>query len=111
LSDVPPIRDDRAMSSSDALPSDPEARPVLVHVAPEGAAQLLLELLLDYQATLEVGKEHSTLSIVPLDRLRRGTVIYRVIQASRTIADRFPGSTLFLITENGERWRLPPPAL
>jgi hypothetical protein len=87
-------------------------RPVLVTAAPLDAGEALLELLSDdYGATAEREDEQLTVSVTPVDDLRRGTVLYRVIQASRTVAERFPASTLFLITENGERWRLPPPAL
>jgi hypothetical protein len=86
-------------------------RPVLVHVAPEAAARELYELLTDYQAVLEEGDDMHTVSIEPVDALRRGTVIYRVIQASRTVSAHHPDSTLYLVTEDGSRWRLPPPAL
>jgi hypothetical protein len=87
-------------------------RPVLVHASPDEAAELMLELLRDYQAELlPNGAEHAVISLIPLDDRRRGTVIYRVIQASRTVTERFPDSTLYLVTEDGSRWRLPPPAL
>lgn len=86
-------------------------RPVLVYVAPEAAARELHDLLADYQARLEEGEEMHTISIEPVDALRRGTVIYRVIQASRTVSANHPRSTLYLVTEDGSRWRLPPPAL
>jgi hypothetical protein len=85
--------------------------PVLVTVTPVEAAEALRELLDDYGAELERGRDQSTVSIEPIDDLRRGTVIYRVIQASRTIAETHPESSLFLVTEDGSRWRLPPPAL
>lgn len=87
-------------------------RPVLVQARPDEAAALLLELLLDYQAErVEDDDEHTVISLVPVDDRRRGTVIYRVIQASRTVTERFPSSILHLVTEDGSRWRLPPPAL
>src|SRR3954447_17750793 len=93
-------------------------RPVLIYVAPEAAARELHELLRDYQAQMEEGVEEGgeagelhTISIEPVDALRRGTVIYRVIQASRTVSAPRPDSTLYLVTEDGSRWRLPPPAL
>jgi hypothetical protein len=85
--------------------------PVLVTVTPTEAADALYELLRDYQAELLSGDEHQTVSIRPADDRRRGTVLYRVIQASRTVAAQFPDSTLYLVTEDGSRWRLPPPAL
>jgi hypothetical protein len=84
---------------------------VFVIVAPHEAAELLAELLEDYFATLTRGDAESTISVVPIDADRRGTVVYRVIQASRTVAERYPESTLYLVTEDGNRWRLPPPAL
>jgi hypothetical protein len=85
--------------------------PVLVTAKPAEAAALLHELLQDYQAELLEGGEHATIAIRPADDRRRGTVLYRVIQASRTVTGEFPDSTLYLITEDGSRWRLPPPAL
>ena len=85
--------------------------PVVVIVTPAEAAEELAVLLEDYGAELGEDDGQATISIVPVDDRRRGTVIYRVIQASRTIAARHPGSSLFLVTEDGSRWRLPPPAL
>jgi len=87
--------------------------PVLVTASPLAAASTLCDLLRDYQATLraEEGAGVATVEVVPLDNYRRGTVIYRVIQASRTVADRFPNARLYLITEDGERWELPPSPL
>lgn len=85
--------------------------PVVVLAAPVEAAETLTALLEDYGAQLSHNGEHSTIEIEPVDDQRRGTVIYRVIQASRTVAERHPGSSLFLVTEDGSRWRLPPPAL
>jgi len=40
-----------------------------------------------------------------------GTIIYRVIQTSRTLAGGYPNATIFLVTEDGNRWKLPPPVL
>jgi hypothetical protein len=89
-----------------------ESRPVLVVASPPDAAAALLELLSDdYGATAERGDERWTLSLVPVDSLRRGTVIYRVIQASRTISERYPDAVMHLVTEDGNTWRLPPPGL
>jgi hypothetical protein len=85
--------------------------PVIVTAHPGEAAVMLHELLRDYQAELVDGDEHATISILPADDRRRGTVLYRVIQASRTVATEYPDSTLYLVTEDGSRWRLPPPAL
>jgi hypothetical protein len=86
-------------------------RPVLVSASPQEAAQMLYELLTDYQAELQEGEDGPLVSIEPVDDFRRGTVIYRVIQASRTVTTAHPDSLLYLITEDGSRWRLPPPAL
>lgn len=86
-------------------------RPVLVSAQPQAAAQMLYELLIDYQAELREGGEEPMISVEPVDDFRRGTVIYRVIQASRTVTAQHPDSQLYLITEDGSRWRLPPPAL
>lgn len=84
---------------------------MLVSAQPAEAAQMLHELLLDYQAELHEADGEPTIEIEPVDDFRRGTVIYRVIQASRTVTAKYPDSLLYLITEDGSRWRLPPPAL
>jgi hypothetical protein len=87
-------------------------RPVLVTASPPEAAAALLEFLSDeYGATAERGDERWTLSLTPIDSFRRGTIIYRVIQASRTVTEQFPDAVLHLITEDGNAWRLPPPSL
>jgi hypothetical protein len=88
--------------------------PVLVHVAPQEAAELLAELLGDdYGAVVSAGAEDeaAVVNVEPIDEKRRGVVIYRVIQASRTVAERHPGASMYLVTEEGSRWRLPPPAI
>ena len=85
--------------------------PVVVTVSKIEAAELLTNLLQDYFAVHEPGDQHSTVTIEPIDDMRRGVVIYRVIQASRTVALQHPDADQFLITEEGSRWRLPPPAL
>ena len=89
----------------------PVSPPVVVLAAPEEAAATLAALLDDYGAGLTHQNGQSTIEIEPVDDQRRGTVIYRVIQASRTVAERHPDASLFLVTEDGSRWRLPPPAL
>jgi hypothetical protein len=87
-------------------------RPVLVTASPPEAAAAMLELLSDeYGATAERGDERWTLALSPIDSFRRGTIIYRVIQASRTVTEQFPDAVLHLITEDGNAWRLPPPSL
>jgi hypothetical protein len=83
--------------------------PVVVTAAPVEAARYMRELLDDYFAELEEGVEESRITIVPLTDVKRGTVFYRVIQVSRTVAARFPDATLYVITEDGNSWRLPPP--
>jgi hypothetical protein len=87
--------------------------PVLVLVSADGdAAKEMLSLLAEeYGATGEHQGEWWKLTIRPIDQFRRGTIIYRVIQASRTLADRHPQATVYLVTEDGNRWDLPPPAL
>jgi hypothetical protein len=95
---------------------DPEPMvkpPVVVHAAPLAAAELLAELLgEDYGAVVEPEDgSQSVVTVEPIDEHRRGVVIYRIIQASRNVAEQFPEASLFLVTEEGSRWRLPPPAL
>ena len=68
-------------------------RPVKVTVEPLEAAEALTELLEDYFAELDPESSPPLVSIVPIDAHRRGTVIYRVIQASRTIAQSRSGPT------------------
>lgn len=85
--------------------------PVVVLAAPAEAATTLAALLEDYGAGLTHRNGQSAIEIEPVDDQRRGTVIYRVIQASRTVAEQHPDASLFLVTEDGSRWRLPPPAL
>jgi hypothetical protein len=87
--------------------------PVIVTVSPREAADALAELLgADYGAVVIPEDDGgTTVSIEPIDDTRRGVVLYRVIQASRTIADRHPDSTMYLVTEEGSRWRLPPPPI
>ena len=87
--------------------------PVLVHVSPLAAAELLADLLgEDYGPVVRPG-EHgdATVLVEPIDERRRGVVLYRVIQASRNVAEQMPGADMFLLTEEGSRWRLPPPAI
>lgn len=88
--------------------------PVIIHVSPRAAAELLADLLgEDYGAVVRPDEENgeSVLSVEPIDEHRRGVVIYRVIQASRTVAERHADATMYLVTEEGSRWRLPPPAI
>lgn len=85
--------------------------PVEVSVSDADAAKLLIELLgEDYGAVL-VERSNPLVQVEPIDDTRRSVVIYRVIQASRTVQERYPEASLFLLTEEGSRWRLPPPAI
>ena len=88
---------------------------MIVQVSPNDAAELLADLLgEDYGAVVSPGAEPAAAAVVnvePTDEQRRGVVIYRVIQASRTVAERMPDASMFLVTEEGSRWRLPPPAI
>jgi hypothetical protein len=85
--------------------------PVSVTVSERAAAELLTRLLADYFAVLQESEQGLVVQIEPIDDTRRSVVIYRVIQASRTVVDRHPEARLYLLTEEGSRWRLPPPAL
>lgn len=87
--------------------------PVVVHVSQLDAARLLAELLGDdYGPVVNAGDgDEATILVEPIDERRRGVVLYRVIQASRNVAERIPGADMFLLTEEGSRWRLPPPAI
>ena len=87
--------------------------PVIVHAEPRDAADLLADLLgEDYGAVVETGVgSQVVVTVEPIDEQRRGVVIYRIIQASRTVALQMPEASLFLVTEEGSRWRLPPPAI
>jgi len=85
--------------------------PVVVTVSDAEAAELLVRLLDDYFAVLGADEEGPIVQVEPIDETRRSVVLYRVIQASRTVSDRYPEARLFLLTEEGSRWRLPPPAL
>jgi hypothetical protein len=87
--------------------------PVIVHVEPYEAGRLLAELLgEDYGAVVSEGEGgRADVVVEPIDETRRGVVLYRVIQASRTVAEQMSDATMFLVTEEGSRWRLPPPAI
>jgi signal transduction histidine kinase len=95
------------------MSSEVSWEPVTVLVsAAENAGEKMVSLLSDeYGATGEREGDWWTLTIRPIDQFRRGTIIYRVVQASRTIAARHPEAAIYLVTEDGNRWKLPPPAL
>jgi len=83
-----------------------------VTASPADAGEAMLALLSDeYGAVGEIEDDTWTITIRPIDGNRRGTIIYRVIQASRTVETSYPDSLLYLITEDGNRSRLPPPSL
>jgi hypothetical protein len=90
----------------------PPLLPILVSISSWPAAELLTDLLDGYFPVLTRHPAgNATISVTPIDDLRRGVVVYRIVQASLTVAERHPGVDLFLLTEEGSRWRLPPPAL
>jgi hypothetical protein len=94
------------------MPRDVSMLPVLVEARPADAGAAMLGLLSDeYGAIGEQDGDTWRLRIEPIDDVRRGTIIYRVIQASRTVEATHPGCRLHLITEDGNRWRIPPPSL
>jgi len=95
------------------MASEVSWEPVTVLVsAAEQAVEKMLSLLGDqYAAGSEREGDWWTLTIRPIDQFRRGTIIYRVIQASETLAARHPEAEIYLVTEDGNRWILPPPAL
>jgi signal transduction histidine kinase len=103
----------KAPASLAMLSSEVSWEPVSVLVSAEGAAgEEMLSLLGDeYGAEGERDGDWWKLTIRPIDQFRRGTIIYRVVQASHTLVDRHPDATIYLGTEDGNRWRLPPPPL
>jgi signal transduction histidine kinase len=96
-----------------AMSTEVSWEPVFVLVSGEGTAGAEMVGLLgeEYGPAIEREGEWWRVTIRPIDQFRRGTIIYRVIQASRSLADRHPDATIFLVTEDGNRWKLPPPAL
>jgi signal transduction histidine kinase len=82
--------------------------PVIVTVSPPEAAHALRELLDDYHAVLVAPDR---VEIKPIDRVRRGTVIYRVIQVAQTVADEYDDAVMYFVAEDGNLWRLPPPPI
>jgi hypothetical protein len=109
--DVPALT--RASAGPAMLSTDIAWEPVSVLVAGEPAAgeELLSLLHEEYGATGARDGDWWRLTIRPIDQFRRGTIIYRVIQASRTLAERHPDAKVYVVTEDGDRWELPPPAL
>jgi len=86
--------------------------PVVALASPADAGAEMLALLeVEYGATGELEGDTWRISIAPIDDVRRGTIIYRVVQASRTVNEHYPEARLYLVTEDGNRWRLPPPGL
>jgi hypothetical protein len=96
-----------------AMSSEISWEPVSVLVSAEGLAGDEMRSLLadEYGAVGEREGDWWRLTIAPIDQFRRGTIIYRVIQASRTVSARHPDAKIYLVTEDGNRWTLPPPAL
>ena len=95
-----------------AMSTEVSWEPVFVLVSEHRAGEEMVSLIGDeYGAIGEPDGEWWRVTVRPIDQFRRGTIIYRVIQASRTLADQHPEATVFLVTEDGNRWTLPPPAL
>jgi signal transduction histidine kinase len=113
LSVSAPVFPPKLAADLSTLSSEVSWEPVWVLVSAEGTGgEEMMSLLGDeYAAAGEREGNWWKLTIRPVDQFRRGTIIYRVIQASRTLADRHPEATIYLVTEDGNRWRLPPPAL
>lgn len=89
----------------------PQIPPVTVAVDDVDAARLLIALLgAEYGAVLAQDSQ-PLVQVEPIDDTRRSVVLYRVIQASRSVQERYPRASMFLLTEEGSRWRLPPPAI
>jgi signal transduction histidine kinase len=111
--DPAPASRPRPAPTPAAMASEVSWEPVSVLVAAgDQAGEEMLSLLGDeYAATGEREGDWWTLTIRPIDQFRRGTIIYRVIQASEALAERHPGAEVYLVTEDGNRWSLPPPAL
>jgi hypothetical protein len=103
----------RPVADLTAMSTEVSWEPVFVLVSGEGTAGEEMVSLLgeEYGPTAEPEGEWWRVTVRPIDQFRRGTIIYRVIQASRTLADRQPDATIYLVTEDGNRWKLPPPAL
>jgi hypothetical protein len=112
-SESAPVFPPKLAADLSTLSSEVSWEPVWVLVSAEGTGgEEMISLLGDeYGAAGERDGNWWKLTIRPIDQFRRGTIIYRVIQASRTLAERHPETTIYLVTEDGNRWRLPPPAL
>ena len=112
-SGVPPLFPPRPSADSAAMSSEVSWEPVFVLVSDEGTAHDDLMSIIgdEYGPTSERQGEWWKVTIRPMDQFRRGTIIYRVIQASETLAERHPDATTYLVTEDGNRWQLPPPVL
>jgi len=90
----------------------PPLLPVVVLASSGEAAQLLADLMgTEYGAVVTDHEGSPAVSIEPVDAQRRTVVVYRAIQASRSVVARVPDAKLYLLTEEGSRWRLPPPDL
>jgi hypothetical protein len=86
--------------------------PVVVVASSGEAAQLLADLMgAEYGAVVAEHEGSPAVMVRPVDAQRRTVVVYRAIQASRSVVKRIPEAKLYLLTEEGSRWRLPPPDL
>jgi signal transduction histidine kinase len=106
-----PVSPPRLAAPFSTMAAEVSWEPVSVLVSAAEGEQMLALLSDEYGATGECDGDWWTLTIRPIDQFRRGTIIYRVVQASRTLAARHPDAKIYLVTEDGNRWSLPPPAL
>jgi signal transduction histidine kinase len=112
-SDLGPSFPPKPIADLSTMSTEISWEPVFVLVSGEGTAGEEMVTLVgdEYGPTAEREGDWWKVTIRPIDQFRRGTIIYRVIQASRTLADRQPEAAIYLVTEDGNRWKLPPPAL
>jgi signal transduction histidine kinase len=112
-SEVPPLFPPRPSADVATMSSEVSWEPVFVLVSAGGTAHDELVSIIgeEYGPTSEQEGDWWKVTIRPMDQFRRGTIIYRVIQASETLAERHPDARTYLVTEDGNRWQLPPPVL
>ncbi|HZQ81965.1 MAG TPA: GAF domain-containing protein [Gaiellaceae bacterium] len=112
-SDIAPFFPPKPSAHASMMSTKVSWEPVVVLVSSEGTAgeELISILGEEYGAAGESEGDWWKVTIRPIDQFRRGSIIYRVIQASHTLAARHPEATTYLVTEDGNRWKLPPPAL
>ena len=103
----------RLSTSLSTMSAEVSREPVSVLVSAGGTAseEMLSLLSEEYGATGEREGDWWKLTIRPIDQCGRSAIVYRVIQVSQTLADRHPETKIYLVTEDGNRWTLPPPPL